>query len=99
MKTKVYAEVEVQGCDKADATRIVTETLRQISCGTLKAWTDEVRDPRVNPREGDMLEKNGSIRAVTDVSGLSVTYQLKGMSQTCRASTWLNWARNAKVTS
>ena len=58
------------------------------------------RDPRSNPKEGDLLTRNGMSRRVVKVSGLYVYWnreRSKRGSQRVWILTWREWARTAEV--
>lgn len=56
------------------------------------------RDPRIDPRPGDILAKGGLRRRVYRVRRLTVDYVTgAGKMSFCARSTWESWARNATV--
>ena len=113
MMIKVCSEITVEADEKESAIKAVRESLRQLNpIGTeIKVWAED-RDPRTTPREGDRLKKYEMLRTVVEMSGRSVTYMLSdfrprkgiltGVSSkfnTCKVTTWINWARDAEVLS
>jgi hypothetical protein len=58
------------------------------------------RDPRVNPKAGDLLTKNGLSRRVVEVASLDVYWRREGSDrrvQPAWISTWREWAKNSDV--
>lgn len=63
------------------------------------------RDPRVDPKAGDVITKNGKIRTVIKVDRFDIFYNartlgagsINGIQKECFISTWQDWAKKAEV--
>ena len=58
------------------------------------------RDPRVDPRPGDVLEKNSLSRTVLDVRGMDIVWGRRDSTSKPNIawiSTWREWARTATI--
>ncbi len=60
------------------------------------------RDPRIDPRPRDVIEKGSKQRQVTERNGNEITYQNKwGLSGarrgSCWITTWRDWAKDSEV--
>ena len=107
MKVVVMAEVEVESEDTESACKAVRDVLSSYVFGVeseAKAWVKpdaEDRDPRVDPKPGDLVFKDGTRRSmgreVRRVEAGVVQYVSDGSSHVCGLATWLNWCRGAKL--
>lgn len=59
------------------------------------------RDPRIDPKPGDVLAKNGKKRTVLFLvpcgSWADIYYQSQGRKVRCYSGTWRDWAKGAEV--
>jgi hypothetical protein len=58
------------------------------------------RDPRIDPKAGDVLRKNSLSRRVVEVASMDVYWCRDGSDrrvQPAWISTWRTWARDAEV--
>lgn len=57
------------------------------------------RDPRTDPRPGDVIERDGLRRCVDSVFGCNIRWRRKpgAALRSCLITAWRNWAKDAAV--